>query len=353
MNSKSLSLRFSERFLSFVHSFSEGRPTTSFVRNLTESMIDTEIIHRRKLSDALNETTCSQLRILADIKESEVADISDLAFVLIHCYRAYISFNQISLKKKEYLVSIITIIREVSKHLKTSSLCDVNQVYLDMGFNASKGIDEQFDALIYSSGSQLPDNMRFVCAVTDQMHHLIGMNIVSYELLNKLKSLIPVAVLGILSEACVNDRVTAIQSRLFAPEPSLMLTMHSHLNMSDVSVSLQGNRTFHLKIGNTGLLAVNLKSEIVGFEMTFSPIASLEFIDLALHRDLFIQKQTQFIGREVSVIYRDVVEIKVNNVKIFLPKDDANQIFDLIAEQTNFDFFNAYIDYSRCTLGDI
>ncbi|ELA8176563.1 hypothetical protein RGL50_004089 [Vibrio alginolyticus] len=353
MNSKSLSLRFSERFLSFVNSYSEGRPTTSFIRNLTESMVDTEIIHRRKLSDALNETTSSQLRILADIKKSETADVSDLAFVLIHCYRAYICFNTTSLKKKEYLVSLISIVREVSKHLKASSSCDVNQVYRDMGFTASKGIDEQFDALIYSPGNQIPHNMRFVCAVTDQMHHLTGMNIVSNELLNRLKSLIPVAVLGLLSEASINDRVTAIQSRLFAPEPSLLFAMHSHFEKSEVSVSLQGNRIFQLKIGNTGLLVINLKSEIVGFEMSFSPVASLEFIDLALHRDLFVQKQTQFIGREISVIYKEVVEITVNNVTIFLPEKEANQIFDLIADQTNYEFFNAYIDYSRCTLGDI
>ncbi len=339
--------------MSYIKSFSTGRPTTSLIRDLTESMNDVQVIHRRKLSEAMLESTASKLFILKKLISADEFDSSDIAFVLINCYSAYTAHTGIS-RNTRYQVSIIEAVRELTPHLKSADGGDVNQIYKSLGFTANKGIDEQFYALIYSpSISKEEQSMRVIPAVTDQLHCLTGFNFDEPAMLDRLKSLIPVAVLGVLSEANFSDRIAAIQSGVFTPRPNEILDMHAHLKEERSQVVVSNNRLFKLKIGSSGMLTMSLHSSVVGLEITFSPVSTLELITFALNRANQVSVNSGFVGRELTVVPGDDYRFRIGEVNICLPVEEAMKLFRMIDEQTSFEHFTTYIEYSRHTLGDI
>ena len=147
--SKTTSVRFSHSFLEFVKSFSEKKSNTTLIRNLVKSISSNELALRTDRSNALQEFAQAKLNRLEVLDRKELAslDLNDVAFVLICCHRAYLRSKGITLIKSTYIKSIISIVRELIPMFKANGTIDVNQIYIDLGFEQGKNIEEQFDAL--------------------------------------------------------------------------------------------------------------------------------------------------------------------------------------------------------------
>lgn len=348
-----MSLRFSERFLRFISSFNENRPTTSLLRDLTESISEVDIVLRSKISESLALSPATQLRLLRDIQKKHTVDMSDVCFTLIHCYRAYQAYTGITLKNPEYKVSIVHITKTLCSVIHKDPSLDVNSVYRALGFTSDKGINEQFDALTFGAQSAEPLNgMYHLGPLTDMLHRLNG-NIVSNELSDRLKSLIPVANLGVLQESLPSERITALESRMFAPSANVIFDMHNHVNSNGIVFSMQSNRIFSIGIGSTGMLLARLKSTSSEFEMTFTPLATLELIQVALNWDTLSKGNNGYVGRDLSILNGDSLTLMIRDIKIFIARDEACDLFTVIKMQSDNNFFNEYVTYTRCTLGDI
>lgn len=357
-SSKTTSVRFSLSFLEFVKSFSAKKSSTTLIRNLVESISCNELALRADLSNALQESTQAKLTNLENLakKDPGSIDLNDVAFVLICCHRAYLRTKDITLIKSTYIKSIVSIVRELIPMFKANGNIDVNQIYIDLGFEQGKGIEEQFDALeMLPHYSTELGKMLFLCHVTDHIHLISSTNSVSKELTDRLKSIIPVAVLGILSDANISDRLSALGSKLFAPNARVTLDMHEYINNPDNSLYvLPDGRELKFTVGHTGMIQAVLRSSDSRFEMTFTPISTIELIDFAIANENGKSCLNTIQGRDLSLSTQaDSLTMKVCNVSIFISLENASQMFAFIRNLSNNDIFYEYITYSKHTLGDL
>ncbi|MEZ8733913.1 hypothetical protein [Vibrio sp. 10N.239.312.D08] len=356
--SKTTSVRFSLPFLEFIKSFSAKKSSTTLIRNLVESISSNELALRTDLSNALQESTQAKLNRLEILSRKELGsiDLNDVAFVLICCHRAYLRAKGVTLIKSTYIKSIVSIVRELIPMFKVNGNIDVNQIYIDLGFEQGKGIDEQFDALqMLPYYSTELGEMQFLCHVTDHIHLISSTNNVSKELTDRLKSVIPVAVLGIISDANISDRLSAVGSKLFAPNARVTLDMHEYINNPDNSLYvLPDGRELKFTIGHTGMIQAVLRSSDSRFEMTFTTISTIELIDFAIANDNAKSGLNTMRGRDLSLSAQaDTLTMKVCNVSILIPLEIALHMFAFIKNLSNHVNFYEYITYSKRTLGDL